>query len=638
MVESFLYALLAILGLGFLVFIHELGHFIVARRQGMRVEVFSIGFGKPLYSWEKNGVKWIIGMLPFGGYVKIAGMSQEGKLEPYEIPDGFYGKRPWQRIKVAFAGPLVNILFAMFVFSAIWISGGRDKTFSEFTHRIGWIDPKSPLYMEGVRSGDIIEKYDGRLFNGVKDLLVASLMSGKSSRIEGYKIDYSTGDKIPFDYTLNKYETPQALKERSITAGGVQPASYLICDQGLFSSLPPGMIPGDRIIWADGDVIFSVTQLAALTNESTAFLTVQREGNIFHTKVPRIQLNDLKMNSSEKAEIGDWQHEVSLPGHLQDLFYIPYNLSPTCEVEGQLAFIDEADHTNAFSKCERCSYFTPLEEGDRILAIDGKPIENSYNLLSELQTRKVLMIVQREPGAIQKVLWNRADTQFDDFSPQDLNSIIAGVGRDHPVLSAGSLHLLAPIVPKSYKDMIPVEYQSQIETQMDAQKKQIEKIQDPQKRDLAFKQLALNYKRLVLGVSPHDRQVIYNPSPINQFKIVFDDTLRTLSGLFSGNLNPKYMSGPVGIIHVVHQSWMIGIKEALFWMAVISLNLGIVNLLPLPVLDGGHITFSLLEMITKRPLRSKTMERMIFPFVGLLIGFFIYVTYQDLARLISSFF
>ena len=56
MIESFLYALFAILGLGFLVFIHELGHFIVARRQGMRVEAFSIGFGPSLYSWEKNGV------------------------------------------------------------------------------------------------------------------------------------------------------------------------------------------------------------------------------------------------------------------------------------------------------------------------------------------------------------------------------------------------------------------------------------------------------------------------------------------------------------------------------------------------------------------------------------------------------
>jgi regulator of sigma E protease len=102
-------------------------------------------------------------------------------------------------------------------------------------------------------------------------------------------------------------------------------------------------------------------------------------------------------------------------------------------------------------------------------------------------------------------------------------------------------------------------------------------------------------------------------------------------------LNPKYMSGPVGIVHVVHQSWMVGVKEALFWMGIISLNLGIVNLLPIPVLDGGHIMFSLLEMVRKRPLRSKTMERLVLPFIGLLIAFFIYITYQDIARLFSKF-
>ncbi|MFN4174342.1 MAG: site-2 protease family protein, partial [Parachlamydiaceae bacterium] len=59
--------ILAILGLSFLIFIHELGHYLMARREGMRVEIFSIGFGKPIFSWMKNGVKWQLGWIPFGG-------------------------------------------------------------------------------------------------------------------------------------------------------------------------------------------------------------------------------------------------------------------------------------------------------------------------------------------------------------------------------------------------------------------------------------------------------------------------------------------------------------------------------------------------------------------------------------------
>jgi regulator of sigma E protease len=98
------------------------------------------------------------------------------------------------------------------------------------------------------------------------------------------------------------------------------------------------------------------------------------------------------------------------------------------------------------------------------------------------------------------------------------------------------------------------------------------------------------------------------------------------------------MSGPVGIVEVIHHSWGVGIKEVLFWMGLISLNLGFLNLLPIPVLDGGHICFSLVEMVTKRPIKAKTMERLIIPFVVLLVALFVYLTYNDLLRLFSRFF
>jgi regulator of sigma E protease len=87
----------------------------------------------------------------------------------------------------------------------------------------------------------------------------------------------------------------------------------------------------------------------------------------------------------------------------------------------------------------------------------------------------------------------------------------------------------------------------------------------------------------------------------------------------------------------MQKNWSEGFKEALFWMGVISLNLGLLNLLPIPVLDGGHICFSLWESITKKPIPSKVMERMIIPFVVLLVIFFIYVTYHDIMRLVQRF-
>jgi regulator of sigma E protease len=629
--ESIFYALLAILGLGFLVFIHELGHYWVARKVGMRVEAFSIGFGRPLYTWEKDGVKWMICILPFGGYVKIAGMQREGSREPYEIAGGFYQKKPWQRIKVALAGPLVNICFALLVFAILWVSGGRTNSFSEFTNRIGWVDPQSNLYSLGVRPGDVIQRYNNHSFHGFKDLLVASLMDDKTMRIEGYKVDPTTGAKTPFDYTLSTYENPQILKEKLLTIGVFSPARYLIYDGESSLNGSVGIEPQDRILWADGELIFSLQQLSALTNQSTAFLTVQRGTQVFQTKVPRVRIEDLKMTSSEKAEVGDWQYEAELKGKLQDLYFLPYNLSPDCVVEGRLEFLDPEEASPG--------KFKTLEEGDRILAVDGIPANVSHQLLESFQTRRVLIIVERDPKAIEKVLWNRADSQFETFNRSDLNTLIASIGTVKPLNKQGDLTLLNPIVPRTKSELsLSPEQQAALSKDMTEVKKQIESIRDPSKKEAALKQLESAEKRQILGLTLKDRDVIYNPNPLLQFKSVLVDTWRTLAGLFSGTLNPKYMSGPVGIVHVVHQSWMVGVKEALFWMAIISLNLGIVNLLPIPVLDGGHIMFSLLEAVTKRRLRSKTMERLIIPFVGLLIAFFFYVTYQDIARLLSKFF
>ena len=88
MIENIIYVILAIIGLGVLVVIHELGHYFMAKKVGMKVEVFSIGFGKSIFSWKKDGVVWKVGCLPFGGYVKIAGMQKEGDKEPYEIENG----------------------------------------------------------------------------------------------------------------------------------------------------------------------------------------------------------------------------------------------------------------------------------------------------------------------------------------------------------------------------------------------------------------------------------------------------------------------------------------------------------------------------------------------------------------------
>ena len=123
------------------------------------------------------------------------------------------------------------------------------------------------------------------------------------------------------------------------------------------------------------------------------------------------------------------------------------------------------------------------------------------------------------------------------------------------------------------------------------------------------------------------------------FSDALKNTYQTLVSLVTGAVSPKYLAGPIGIVQVVKISFKTyGALEALYWLGFISLNLGFLNILPIPVLDGGHIAFSLFEIITKKRIKMKTMERLIIPFVVLLIGGILFITFHDVLRIVKNYF
>lgn len=647
---SILYVILAILGLSFLVFIHELGHYLMARRLGMRVETFSIGFGKPLYSWERNGVRWQIGWLLFGGYVKIAGMDPAEQRDLYEVKDGFFGKSPLDRIKVAFMGPFVNIVFALLIFVFLWSIGGRDKNFSDYTHKIGWVDPKSDLYMKGVRPGDEIVAYDQQAYQSAKDNIYVPMTAPGEIQVQGDHVNFKTKEKTPFSYSVNTYPHPYALENDILTAGILQPANYIIYEKlpnGKDNPLPEGspmqgsgIQYGDRIVWVDGVPIYSNQELAHVLNDAKALLMIQHGNQTELRRVPRVLAEELKLDAEFREELIDWQFEAQLNGmKIQKLHVIPYHLNNEGVVESRAKFIDKEKEEEAFPHHMFSSIDKPLEEGDKILAVDGIPVAHSYQVLSHLQQHHVNIIVERDPAKLVQIpSWQKADALFDQqYDWENLKQIVSHIGLSTPLRSSGNLVLLHPIVPKMRKDFqLSPESQARLQDEINEQKREVEGIEDPEKRAQVRRQLENRDHQLLLGLpSIQDEHVQYNPNPISLFDRVFEEIWHTLKALVTGSLNPKWMSGPVGIVQVVHDTSMSSPKEALFWLGAISLNLGILNLLPLPVLDGGTICFALYEMVTGRKLKTQTLEKLIIPFALLLIGFFIFLTYHDLTRIFS---
>ncbi len=621
---SMLHIFLAMFGLSFLVFIHELGHYIVARRVGMRVEVFSIGFGKPMFSWKRDGVKWQVCYLLFGGYVKIAGMEKEVGLEPYQVKDGFYGKRPWDRIKVAIVGPLVNIVFAFLVFTMIWIMGGREKRFEEFTNIIGSLDSKSELLQKGVKPGDTILEYGGKKFTGFKELLTGGVLNSDTIEIQGDKVDYYTNQKIPYQYNLQSYQMPNVMK--GIKTIGVMPATYVLFygfdpQMGKFSpAYQSGIQKNDRVIWANGEAVFSVSELSNIVNRGDVFLTIDRNGSIIHLRVPRVLLEDLQINPSQRDEFLDWKRALGMTTSKEDLFFIPYEIDVLGTVKGKFNYIDsDLDNESLSTDYKVPGLDNPLLQGDQIIAVNGKVVSNGLQIFDELRTNKVLLVVERAPLQ-QKVLWNDANSAFiSSINWNNLRSLTENIGTAHQVDNLGNLVLLNPIEPKTRDEFLAPQ-----QVKNDDYEFQFVKSLKRAKKEPLY---------IFAGAITTDKAVIYNPSPIRVFQDVVLEIGGTLSSLISGSISPKWLSGPVGIVKIVQQSLSVGIVEALYWLGLISLNLGLINLLPIPVLDGGHICFSLWEWITGKRISSKVQEKIILPFVILMIAFFVYVTIHDVFRL-----
>ncbi len=145
-----------IVALGILVGIHEWGHFIVARMCGVKVLKFSIGFGQSLYSWvDKKGTEFVIAWIPLGGFVKMVD-EREGDVKPDDLPYAFNRKPAAQRIAIVAAGPLINLIFAVLVYWAVFLGG--QEVLAPF---VGSVEQDSIAQESGLQPGDEVISIEG---------------------------------------------------------------------------------------------------------------------------------------------------------------------------------------------------------------------------------------------------------------------------------------------------------------------------------------------------------------------------------------------------------------------------------------------------------------------------------------------
>ena len=158
-----------------LVLVHEAGHMVVAKWCGMRVERFSIFFGKPVMSFTRGETQYAIGWIPLGGYVKITGMTHAEEVDPEVAPRAYRAAPVWKRIATILAGPAVNIALAIIMFAAIFWIGVPT---AELSTRVGAVTPDSAAQVAGLQAGDELRAVDGVQAGGDPELVREALRAG----------------------------------------------------------------------------------------------------------------------------------------------------------------------------------------------------------------------------------------------------------------------------------------------------------------------------------------------------------------------------------------------------------------------------------------------------------------------------
>ena len=262
---TFVYFLIVI---GILVFVHEFGHFIMAKRAGVRVEKFSLGMGPKLFGFKKGDTEYVLSALPLGGYVKMAGENPDE--DPTGAPDEFQSKTVWQRAKIAATGPLTNIVLAFIIMPLVFMVG----TYSEGPAKVGYVEKGSPAERAGFMAGDVIEEINGR---SISDWTRALTLIAVNPDTDVTVIIERQGEKKTL--TLR----PELATELKIGTSGLvpdMPAEIGKLKPG-FPAEQAGVMVNDKIIAVDGKTIYHWIQFSTLVRDSKGSkltLTLERNG------------------------------------------------------------------------------------------------------------------------------------------------------------------------------------------------------------------------------------------------------------------------------------------------------------------------------------------------------------------------
>ena len=539
--------------LGLLVFVHELGHFLVAKYFGVRVETFSLGFGKKLYQFKKGDTTYCISLIPLGGYVKMFGDEPNQEVPESEKPYSFSHKPLHARFLVVLAGPAMNFFFAILVFTVMALVG------EQMLHPVlGDIDSQSPAFRAGFRSGDKIVAVDNTPVTTWED--AQDLIETQAGKELEFKINRESSHQ-----DLIVRATPVIARNKNVVShrtwvGEIEGLSTM--SRAATVAVPQaesvvgkaGLVTGDTIDAVNSVEVSSWRSLEHALQEAVK----QHPASV-----------TLSARATEKGEeTGSTKTvTINLPNNIN-----PDNVLSSLGIESPELYLAEVIDGAPAQKAG-------MRANDRIVAVNTIIPQKWDDVVKTVKTfdpaQKTLSV---------DVVRNSEKLHFD-IVPQ-MTKHMTMQGKEEERFTIGIVPTLFTAAPKTL----------------------VRRQTNPISALIRGTQLTWNW---------------------TQF------TVMGFVRLIQKEVSPKSIGGVISIGQVASRSFEVGLAAFLSVMGIISVNLCIVNLLPVPVLDGGHLLFYTVEWLRGRPLSMRKLE--IAQQVGLFVLFSLmaFALFNDFSRLLK---
>ncbi len=652
---------LIIVGFGFLIFVHELGHFLVAKMVGIKTTQFAIGFGQAILCWRK-GIGFRIGTtepeyeqklkegvdpstlgeteyrlnyIPLGGYVKMLGQEDLDPSAQSDDPRAFNNKSIGARFAVISAGVIMNVIFGMIFFVIAFMSGVKFPPAI-----VGAVAPDSPAattYAQGhendpaflgLQLDDHITHLNGKPVDDMMDVKYATILA-----VEGTPITLTVqraGIKEPLVYPI----LPRMNADVGFFEIGIDsPLDLKITD--VLPDSPAdeaGVKPGMRITAVNGQTVTSFSQYQralAQVMGNTVTITItdtksQKQIELTTAAVPTLQ-NDNGIRHL-LGLIPPTRISFVAPGKPADKAGV--RTGDLIEAVGGIAWPSLIEFQRAVKDAGGQTIdLTVYRDGQSIRLGPIKPSNQRIGVGIEnaLDTNIVAQVLDKAP-------WKAAGT----IPP----------GSRFITLNGNALHNWADLQRELTRlaaqgTPFTAELACQLNLAGEPRETLIAEVNESLVRELA-KTDWLPALPEGIGVDLL-RLPVVGDNPIDALALGFKkthqwitNTYMTLLRLTQGTVPADKLSGPVGIVHqgtiIARGGW----QYLLFFLGLISINLAVLNFLPIPITDGGQAVFLLIEKIKGSPVSVRVQTAATILGLALLGCVFLFVTYNDILRLVQN--